>query len=579
MDLTPETVSSGPSSAFDRRALLLWAAIIASLAAVFGPALLAHFLLSLSPRYANNDALQQIYPFFRYEEPGLFPRDAIADYYLACIPWGYKGLFMLAARFGGTVLLSKLMPYAGMLVMLVCIAATAQRLAGKAGALVALALSLGTSGFEWRIMGGLPRSFAYPVLGLAMAALAFGRLRALAVLVPIAAAFYPVSAVVSGLALALCLLGLPAANRGDAATWSLGKRVRVLALSGGAALLVLVPTALSSRVYGEVIRPADAAKFPEAGPRGRYIAGDRAPFDNFFNDAQLVVERVVRGDGAPLYRPWSEWAERHPSGRLANALCVFALGGLAGFMRRRQDARRIAMLALAALIGHTLAIPLAPYFYLPQRYATYPIGVLAPVLVATAAAGYLGWLPQRFALPRAAPLAILLVAVPLLMTFGGRGSKRKGLQDQVQDNESVFAAIAALPNDAVIAGWPGGPLNSIPYLSRRAVLLNRETHQAFHTDFTLEQRRRMDALIDAYFGTSIEPLVALRDRFGVTHMLIDWRHFEAGTTAPTYFEPFGGRLLGVVQRAEGQFELPRQVQHGQVLNSRFVLLDLHRLQK
>jgi hypothetical protein len=99
----------------------------------------------------------------------------------------------------------------------------------------------------------------------------------------------------------------------------------------------------------------------------------------------------------------------------------------------------------------------------------------------------------------------------------------------------LYAAVARLPPSAVVAGWPDETTDSVPYLSRRSVLVARETHMPFHLHFTELMRERTRALIAAYYATEPGPLGALRSRYGVTHLLLDRRNFAA---PPLYFAPF-----------------------------------------
>lgn len=558
------------------RDALFWGVSIAVLLAVFGPTLHSHLLKSLSPRYANNDALQQIYPFFRYEDASLFQNDVIADYYLACLPWGYRLLYMGAAQLHLTEALSKLLPYLGLLVTLAGLGVVTQRLSGKLGAVLVVAMSLSSSLYLSRMAGGLPRTFAYPVLAVAAALLVRGRMRALAVLIPCAAAFYPVSAVVCGLGLALALLVLPAHSRGDASDWSLARRLRLLALSAALSALVVLPTALSSNGYGRVLRPGDVEQFPEVGEDGRYGGDSRAPFESFASDGLQVFERAISGSGRPFHAKAAAWAVRNRRGWLSVGLCAFALGGLLAFMWLRPEARRLAMLIAGAAIGHTIADQVVPYFYLPPRYVLYPVGLLAPVLLISAPAGYLACLARGRAWPSVRALVVALCAAPLLLVFGARGSSVKGLTDQVSADAPLLRRIAQLPKDALIAGWPKGPLDGVPYVTGRKVLLNFETHQAFHEGYTLEMRRRMNALVDAYFAITPEPLYRLRDEFGVTHLVIKGRYLTQPRT-PHYFEPFKQRSKALREIGFGNFELLRQLPKGVLLPNDTVLLDLRKL--
>lgn len=169
--------------------------------------------------------------------------------------------------------------------------------------------------------------------------------------------------------------------------------------------------------------------------------------------------------------------------------------------------------------------------------------------------------------------AIALVSLPLLVCLGKGGSPTSGLLVDLRESGPVYARLARLPKDALIAGWPSGIVDDVPYAARRAVLVNYESHQAFHTHYTLEMRRRTNAVIAAYFATSPAPLEALRDDYGVTHMLVDLGHFRG--QAPRYFKPFDTMIERAIAQPTASYELPRQAEHGEPLgDGRHVLIDL-----
>ena len=87
----------------------------------------------------------------------------------------------------------------------------------------------------------------------------------------------------------------------------------------------------------------------------------------------------------------------------------------------------------------------------------------------------------------------------------------------------------------------------------------------------------MRALVDALFATDTAPLVRLRDDWGVTHLIVDLRHY--GTSPPTYFEPFDDLVRAAVARGrESGFEVPRQRKSAAVFSEDAVaVLDLRRI--
>jgi hypothetical protein len=79
----------------------------------------------------------------------------------------------------------------------------------------------------------------------------------------------------------------------------------------------------------------------------------------------------------------------------------------------------------------------------------------------------------------------------------------------------------------------------IPLFTKRSVLLFEEGHQIFHRDFLQQARERMRAIEDLYTAVDSGAVDRLRERYKVTHLLIDKRHLR-GT--PTYFEPFHSEI-------------------------------------
>ena len=137
----------------------------------------------------------------------------------------------------------------------------------------------------------------------------------------------------------------------------------------------------------------------------------------------------------------------------------------------------------------------------------------------------------------------------VLVTIGGRGSDKAGLNVEMRD-APLYQAIAKLPVDAVIAGWPFTAIENVPYAARRTALLTFETHQAFHKQYVDVMRERMRALIDATLATSNEPLIRLRDEHGVTHMLVYLPHLRGGRL--DYFKPFDRWVADAQRKRAGK---------------------------
>jgi hypothetical protein len=549
-----------------------------------GPAALASLKYTLQPWRLNGDAQQQIFPFFRYLSGNAFERDLIADYYLSSYPLGYRGLYWLGARLGvDPAALSRALPHLLWLWTALGIGVAARKLGGRVAGFAALALVLGSHLYLERIQGGLPRSFGFPCLATALVGLAHARVSVCVAAVLLGALFYPVAGVIAGLGLAGFLL-LPERTGCSVEGWSWRRRLFTLGGTGLTAILLLLPSALETRRFGDVVRPSDIPEYPEAGPGGRYSSESRPPFEPFFAGVPRAVDSALLGGAdawSPRARAWLVGKAKPPRSSANYRLVMwfmlgFVLAGGALLLAREKAARRVALLGIAALLGHTFARAVVPYAYLPERYIAYPVPLLGTIAAATCIAGPFG---AAFALGWRRWLALgtrVTYTAALLLLFAGRVGGGVGLTANLRRELPLFDRILALPENAVIAGWPKGLMNAVPYAGRRPALLTHETHQAFHEGYVEEMRRRMHALVDAYFATSTDPLMRLARDYGVTHLLIQKSHYRR---PPGYFNPFGDYVRERARAGRGHYVVPELARSAAIFRKGdFVLLDLAKLE-
>jgi hypothetical protein len=563
-----------------------WVLVLGALGFVYGPTLAMHVSRGFDPHILNEDARQQIYPFFRYADSLLFPNDYIADYYLACLPLGFRALYTISAPLIDPAVSNKIVMYLMLLITVSGLGVVANRLGGKVAAWAAMSLALGASLYIDRMGGGLPRAFGFPILAWALVALSYGRTKWLAALVWLGACFYPVAGVVVGLATAFLVLLLPASDRGDASDWDLRRRLRFLTVVAGVSIALLLPTVVTSSKYAPVVTADDLTEYPEAGPSGRYSPGSRAPYGSFFDNASGAMARGFVGAGRPLVEPAFEWAKDDvpPESRSSShqsiliVIAVFSVVGWLFFVASSDAARRVLMLGLAAFIGYSLARLVPPYLYLPTRYADYAMPLLAVLMASTSVAGFFSLRDKlgggtKGAFREGATLVFCLFTLAMI---GGRGSSQAGLSVEIR-KPPLYDAIAELPADAVIAGWPFTAIENVPYVARRTAFLTFETHQAFHRQYLDEMRERMRALIDATLATSNDPLIRLRDEHGVTHMLVYLPHLRGGRL--TYFKPFDEWIAQARQASTGKpLSLRNLVEHHAIYDDgTYALVDLRGL--
>ncbi len=538
------------------RRWLYWALGIGFILVVFGPAYAKHVSYALTGAWINDDVRQQVFPFYKYADPTLFNGDYIADYYRLNLPIGLHASYWLGAKVWDPDPLSRALPYPLLLSTIAGLSLAAYRLAGGPAAWAVAIFTLSSGVFMDRIVGGLPRAFGFPLFAWGIAALVAGKPKQVGVVTVLGIAFYPIVGVVLGGTLGVWLLFAPKQTRAEAESWSLKRRMVFLSIVAGACLFFTAIVLVIGRGYGSRVGPDDIAQFPEAGAGGRYDGDSRPPFMPVHRATWRQWRNTLTGVGEPLVsaRPWKNAREAEKStsaGVIFALVTAFILCGYARLTYASRAAQRLTLFVVVALVGYVAAVYLSPWLYLPERYTNYAIALVAVVLAAAAPAGYLEFFRSRWparwpSFERARNVVVCASAVLLLLVIGGRGDSKEGYSVHLDPDSRLYASIATLPTNAVIAGWPRGPIELVPHLSRRSALFTYETHQAFHQGYMLEMRKRANAFFDAYLATDKQPLIELREKFGVTHLLVDFRHLEANQF--TYFRPFGERVRGAARK-------------------------------
>ncbi len=503
---------------------------VLGLALVFlwvGPALYSHARNSADPGLYANDSRIYIFSLFRFSGSPQFQNDHVSTYVSAITPPSLIGLYWLGAKCGiDPATTSKILPYVTLGLTAAAMGIAAHHLGGKLAALLAVLFVLGSNAYLIRMAGGLPRAFGHPFIAAAIVALVYGREKVLAGVVILAAMFYPVAGMISGMFLALLLWLSPSSRRTS-------QRLTFLICVGALASLPLIALLIRTRPFGATITPADLPTFPESGPGGRYASYDVVGSGNF-------LELLTGGLSSLLPWPAPYYIQFFV---LAAAFAIFL------YQAKKQPAALRVLLAFAIVpIGFCLAKLAAPFFYIPERYITYPLPVFVHLYLACAVAFVATRIAQS---ARGAWVPAVLLVGGVIFLFGGRVSARAGLNGSAKTNQTLLKVIADLPPESVIAGWPGRMIDDVPYVARKRVLLSYETHQVMNKKYIMEMRRRANALFAAYFATDFTPLLRLHEKYGVTHLIFDmddWRD----VSRPGYFLPFNHKINELKRLTKGK---------------------------
>lgn len=559
---------SGPPAASSgtlrRGAALLSILILAAIAAPH----LTHLALAADPTWINDDVRQWLTTLFVWPSGRDGALDPQVEYYRTIAPLGYQSLYSALLPIVEPIQISRWLPYLLLAVFLLALGCSASRLAGWPGAAAVLALAFSSPLLLTRMTGGLPRSFAFPLVGVAIFACVRDRPIWLSVATVVGALFYPSVGATLGIALAIWLFVLPSDTRANAGP--LSRRIALALSTAALAGLGVTPTVVASQAWGPRVDWNDTARFPELGATGRYGSEDRAPLGFFSDTGASAIAAIVPKRGG-LLRILGSDAGEEGGMRLVVALlllCAAALARRKEAMGQRLPLLRLCALAVAVPLTYGLCSLLSPHLFLPQRVTEYAV----PPLILLA----LGSAPSLRSPTTRASLASLAVVAVWLALFGWGITGTEGYTVHFEDRP-VFRALQSVPETSLIAGFPNGPIEQVPHFCGRRAFYTRETHQIFHQLYAVEMRGRMMALSAALFGDDPAAVIKLHTVYGVDLLLVNRAHFR---NAPTYFTPYTEIVARDWRRgASAGFAIERLLPIAEVArDGRFSLVDLSRLE-
>ena len=564
--------------------------VVFPLLVLYWPGIQHHWNTAKNPYFVPYDAAQYIPAFFKFEAKDPIPTTYAKEYFLnAVCPVLYKWSLRFAAQFGDVRHFQLGMMYLAYAVFIAVLGRLGWLLGGAALSFAVVALTISAWIFiGLGFIGGAPRMYGYPLMSLILYALIMDRPNLLASAVVLGGLLYPIIAVIGGLCLTGWMLLKPFSGKGLVAQWGLSRRLATVALVGLLTVVGLVPLMLGSEPYGRRVVASDVAHYPEAGPDGNYRLYDQLPYKLFGYEFVTYLIGPLYSHGDPIVR----WLNVHETLEQMTLLLVLALTGItvliviirgmrSGLKEDHGGARlRLMSFFIVSGILHVVAWFASPYMYIPTRYFMFSLPFVVTLLFPWSLYILLARVPRLRSSRLLRDLMFLGVICAYLVAFGGRGNVEFTAATVETPAQPLFDAIAALPKDAVIAGWPVGALRKVEYATRRNAFLTGDLHQVLHLTFLKVMRERMDALFDAYLSTDAAPLYRLRQEFGVTHLLVETRDFIDPKHAPEYFAPWRSRIQPRLREIKGKEYLMNgslQKQAAIFNQNGLVLLDLAKL--
>ncbi|MBF0193194.1 MAG: hypothetical protein HQL71_01500 [Magnetococcales bacterium] len=566
----------------------IWYALFISLFFIFYGDFSAKMEYIANPNVVNNDARMQVAPFYSAINPEL-ENDYTLQYMNYILPMGYKALYRAATPFIDPIVFSKVISVTLYFISLFLLTITAKKLEGMPGAFAVLAIALSASYFYIATAGGIPRNFGLPLLTAILGALVFGRMLFLGFITILGAAFYPMVGLMGGASLFGVLFILPKDDRGEAKNWSFFKRGAMVFAVGLVSIGLLLPN-LAGKEFGRSLVQADCDTVPEIYGRGGSEWQCQSEFPPLWRQLVTTGRSAVRVS----YKgePWSPTLHNLASYHFRNNygdmvrddyITIILWGlifiGVGSRISKKKESplRRITLLFVISISGYQLSQILLPHLYFPERYTT-AIPPLFLLLLPVAASGIFDIAKKHFSIINKETMRtgfIISLTIFCLLFLGGKAHRKQhGYDKNLSVYQTYYDQLKTLPKDAVIADWPKGRIESVTILTQRQAFIWKETHLPFNEIYVLNMRKRMFALIDAYFADSIAPLIKLRDEFGVDYLII-YKPYLKEVDAK-YFAPFDeySKKKKKAGRVKG-FEVFRQIANAAVFDSpEQVTLDL-----
>ena len=484
---------------------------------------LAHRLGLASAFVINDDVRQQLFWMARWLDPTLYPSDLLSDYAAAYVPAGVKALYFVAVKGFGLepLFVSKLVTGALFVVLALAFFGLGVVLQGPTLGWFAAAMAWLMPYFLKNISGGLSRAFAGPLLALFVLAWMRRSGRGMAWVLLLEAATIPYIAILcAGCA---CLDAVMARLTDRPAAPFPARPSHGLVLLAAAAMVIGQNITLAAKGFGPLVGRAALAAGPEFSAAGRL---ELYPLPNpFFDLIYWPMESIG------LFLEW---------GLFPGILSLAVLAPVLWYGARRAPwpqlaarVRPLAMLLAGSLALYVLARAIALVLFVPDRYISYTINLCYALGMAVC---------LRHAL--APLLARRWVGAALIVLAAGLGVWRLtdvGLYDYRADTP-LYAAVAALPTDALLAGNPKDMDNVLTF-GRRNVLASYELAHAWSVGLWKSMLPRLAHQAEAYYAKDAAVVREFATAYGVGWIVVREADFDPAAIAQgPLFAPFDRRI-------------------------------------
>jgi hypothetical protein len=566
---------------FSRSQLIFWFCISLAFTGAIG-------VLALQRAFAGDyvvqdDARQHVFWMQRFLDPGLFPKDLIADYFQSVAPWGFTNLYRGAAMLGmNPFLFSKLLPP---LIWLVstgyCFGVTLQIFpVPVAGFFSSIILLLSTIQAD-DIPSATPRAFAYPLF---LAFLYYWMKRSPVpcwIALALQGLFYPQAMLLS---CAMLGLGLVEWQNGRP---TLTQNRQIWMVSGVGLLLGAVLIGLylvgGADEYGPAIKAAEARTMPEFQQfaRGEFFLPN--PLDYWIiGNRSGMLPRLSRLLKPPLILAafWLPWLLKRP--------VRFPL-----VTQVTEHTRVLIDTLVASLVLFFAAHALLFKLHHPSRYTQHTVRIVGAIAAGIAlvilldalfrwAAQKANWRNHLIASSAAGLIALLILVYPISPSWIQKMPMLEAILPlsvvpgyiNGQDVE-IYQFFAQQPKDTMIASL-AREANSIPSFANRSILVGWEFGIPYHVGYYNQIRARILALIQAHYTSDRAVVQTFNQKYSVNYWLVPQDAFTPRFITRLWagqFKPETDKANAAVQAGQVPVILEAQDRCAVVKTEKFVVLQ------
>lgn len=501
-----------------KASLTFWLSLSLTFAALYG--ILALQEAFSSEYVVQDDARQHVFWMRRFLDPALFPQDLIADYFQSVAPWGYTNFYRGFATLGiDPMLLAKLLPIGlGLVTAAYSFYLSLQLLPVPFTGFLSTLLIQQVIWAHDDVSSATPRAFLAPIFLAFLYYLTQRQLLPCLATIVLQGLFYPQYVFVfAGL-----ILLQPLQWHQGKLQFSLAKKdYRFWAILLGAAVLVMLPYALTASAYGPTITEREARSLAEFYRQGR---------SSFFTED--IFGFWLYGDRSGIF----------PDFRPHTIAIGVILPLLIRFPRRfplveqlRQSIKLLPQLAVTGLFLFIAAHLLLFKLHLPSRYTGHTLRLVLALATALSLTLLLDtglrWM-QANVQPKSSfcsrqwlvgGLAGLLGMAILL--YPHLFFKFPKTNYQQATPPGLYRFLQQQPKDIIVAGTLEAA-NNVPSLANRSVLVSKEYAIPYHTGYANQFRQRAIDLINAQYSLDRAEVANFLRSYGIDYWLVSREAFE-----------------------------------------------------